>query len=206
MQYGRPYICPFERIVALVPEGATVLDAGCGDGLLLGLLATFGRLRRGIGFDASRAAIATANAMRGRLPHPDRLAFEYRDAGAPWPAGAYDVVTLVDLLHHVAPTEQRHVLDEAARRVAPGGALVFKDMAHAPRWRALVSEVHDLLVARQRIHLVAFARARHAFEQAGLALEHYERVATGPYLHELAVFRRPSSPFSSEANDRAHHH
>jgi 2-polyprenyl-3-methyl-5-hydroxy-6-metoxy-1,4-benzoquinol methylase len=196
MQQGRPLICPFERVIDAVPPGSVVLDAGCGDGLLLGLLATFGRVHEGLGFDASAAAIRNARRMRAHLPPSARVAFERRDAGAPWPAGRYDVVTLVDLLHHVPPAAQRAVLQEAARRVAPGGLLVCKDMADAPRWRALVSHLHDLLVARQRIHLVPFGVVRDVLEQCGLVLERHERIATGPYLHELGVFRRPPAPAS----------
>lgn len=203
MQQGRPYICPFERVVDAVPPGSNVLDAGCGDGLLLGLLATFGRVDHGLGFDASVAAIRNARRMRTRLPPSMQVTFERRDAGAPWPAGRYDVVTLVDLLHHVPSAAQRTVLQEAARRVAPGGVLVYKDMADRPRWRALVSRMHDLCVARQRIHLLPFGAARDVLEHAGLVLERHESIATGPYLHELAVFRRPALPAPPGSDDEA---
>ena len=33
LQKYRPYICPFEALIEEVPEGASVLDIGCGSGV-----------------------------------------------------------------------------------------------------------------------------------------------------------------------------
>jgi hypothetical protein len=53
MQALRPLICPFDELLDLVPIGARMLDAGCGAGLFLGLLADAGRLGEGYGFDTA---------------------------------------------------------------------------------------------------------------------------------------------------------
>jgi 2-polyprenyl-3-methyl-5-hydroxy-6-metoxy-1,4-benzoquinol methylase len=66
MQRWRPYICPFGPLIDQVPADASVLDVGCGGGLFLGLLRAGRRLREGLGFDASRPAIAIAQAMAAR--------------------------------------------------------------------------------------------------------------------------------------------
>lgn len=54
LQHYRPFICPFEDLLSIVPPGSSVLDVGCGGGLWLALLRETGRLSRGVGFDSSK--------------------------------------------------------------------------------------------------------------------------------------------------------
>jgi 2-polyprenyl-3-methyl-5-hydroxy-6-metoxy-1,4-benzoquinol methylase len=188
----RPWICPFERLVPLVPVGARVLDVGCGSGLLLGLLARAGRLAGGVGIDADLGAIAAAEAMRTALPPPlrARLRFARQDAEAPWPAEPFTVVALIDVLHHLPPSRQHALIERALLAVEPGGMLLYKDMAARPRWRAAANRAHDLLMARQWVHHRALAEVEAWAAAAGFACAHRARIARGPYGHELAVFRR----------------
>src|SRR5687767_5250391 len=82
-QRFRPYICPFEELLPIVPTGSSVLDVGCGAGLFLGLLAVEGKIRSGVGFDSAASAIRIAQRMRQRAAEHDastRLDFHYRDA------------------------------------------------------------------------------------------------------------------------------
>src|SRR5579864_2231784 len=149
LQHWRPRICPFERLLPHVPAGASVLDAGCGCGLFLGMLAKTGRRPRGIGFDVSPAAISAASAMAQRVASTagggaGSLEFMRLDAGDPWPNAKFDVVSMIDVMHHVTPVGQRRFFAQAARHVAPGGALLYKDMCRRPAWRAAPNRLHDL--------------------------------------------------------------
>ena len=63
VQGYRPLICPFGPLIEAVPQGARLLDGGCGSGLFLGLLAHLGCISFGHGFDASREAVSMANAL-----------------------------------------------------------------------------------------------------------------------------------------------
>lgn len=187
----RPRICPFEALLALVPAGARVLDIGCGSGLFLGLLAAHGRLGAGVGIDRDARALAVAGAMRATLPDPVALRFAPGDAGD-LPPGSFDVVALIDVLHHVPPAAQAAVLAGAAARVAPGGLLLCKDIARRPRWRALMNRLHDLLLARQWVHHPDGAALAAACAGAGLIVERRERIDRWWYAHELIVARRPA--------------
>src|SRR5579872_209190 len=64
MMHHRIYICPFERLIAHVPRGSSVLDVGCGSGLFLALLASNVENLTAIGFDTSGRAIETAVQMK----------------------------------------------------------------------------------------------------------------------------------------------
>jgi 2-polyprenyl-3-methyl-5-hydroxy-6-metoxy-1,4-benzoquinol methylase len=194
MQTFRPYICPFDHILPLVPPGSTVLDIGCGAGLLLGLLAITDRVYRGVGFDVGSQAIAEATKMAGTLDAKEkRLSFWLMDASDAWPDGLYDVVTLIDVLHHVDPDNQENVIAKAVSHVRPGGLFIYKDMAQRPRWRAAWNRLHDLIVARDWIHYVPSESVEKWGRTAGLVVEHRLRIVNCYlYDHELLVFRMPS--------------
>lgn len=188
LQHWRPRICPFHRLIPHVPQNATVLDVGCGCGLFLGLLAKSGPDVRGIGFDVSAEAIAIAQTMAAGAG--GKLEFLRLDIDEPWPQGAFDVVSIIDVMHHVPPDRQRAVLKTAAAHVAPGGMLLYKDMCRRPRWRAAANRLHDLLLARQWIHYLPIEDVERWAAEDGLSLEHAEQINMLWYGHELRIFRK----------------
>ena len=197
MQRWRPYICPFGALIVHVPVGSRVLDVGCGGGLFLGLLSALGRLSSGYGFDSSPSAIRIAQEMAARVDSNARtqtLRFEHRDAEADWPEGRFDVVSTVDVMHHVPPAAQRDVFMRAAERVAPGGRFLYKDVGDRPLWRAWASRLHDLTIARQWIHFVPMAVVDAWSREAGLVVAHAESIDMLWYGHELRVYQRPGHP------------
>lgn len=152
LQRWRPYVCPFGPIIDAVSPGSRVLDIGCGGGLYLGLLADAQKLDYGVGVDVSETGIRMARHMSAENGFMDNLEFHCLRTGDPLPAGPFDVVTLIDVLHHVPAADQRAFLIEASRRVRTGGRLVVKEISTRPRWRAIANKIHDLLLARQWVH------------------------------------------------------
>ncbi|MGH8584587.1 MAG: class I SAM-dependent methyltransferase [Gammaproteobacteria bacterium] len=194
-QWYRPRICPFHRLLPHAPVGSSVLDIGCGGGLWLGLLAVTGGIRLGLGMDASAEAISLAQTMtawKGQQPG----AIEYRrlDVTAPWPEGTFDVVSLIDVLHHVPPRHQEAVVRKACARVAPEGALIYKDMTRRPLWRALAARIHDAVLAREWIWLIPIEDVEEWAAACGLTTIHSEVVNQLWYGHVIRVFARSGRP------------
>jgi 2-polyprenyl-3-methyl-5-hydroxy-6-metoxy-1,4-benzoquinol methylase len=188
----RPLICPFAALIERVPAGASVLDVGCGAGLLLGLLAKTGRLSHGLGFDSNGGAIERARLMRQRLGGDFRLEFERRDVADGWPEGHFDVVSLIDVMHHVPTQHQASVIRLAAARLKPGGLLLYKDMVQRPRWRAFMNRLHDLVLARQWIQYAPIADVAQWMKAAGLQVGEIQLYNTFWYGHELLTATAPS--------------
>lgn len=109
-----------------LPPGARLLEAGCGSGGNLALLARYGRLRA---FEPDPAMRAWASA-RGVVPVADgRL-----PDGIPFEGERFDAVLLLDVLEHVA--EDQASLAALGARLAPGGRLVVTVPAYRWLWSA----------------------------------------------------------------------
>ncbi|MEM6488127.1 MAG: class I SAM-dependent methyltransferase [Pseudomonadota bacterium] len=193
LQHLRPRILPFEMIHDAVPQGARVLDVGCGGGLVLGLLAKAGRVREAVGFDSSADAIAIAQGMTRNLAQGVSLDFRHLPVNAPWPEGPFDAVMIVDVIHHIPPAAQEAVLAQAAAVLRPGGRMIYKDMGQRPGWMALANRLHDLVIARDWIHYLPLERARRAMDGAGLTVRDEQAASLLWYRHEMLVADAPAA-------------
>jgi ubiquinone/menaquinone biosynthesis C-methylase UbiE len=117
-----------EVAVDLIPEGASVLDIGCGTGQLCFAL----RGRTGckvVGLDLSLAMLEFA---RTTSPHSD-LTFVHGDANdlAEFADQSFDYATLLMLIHELPRPQQLRVLGEALR--VARRAIIIDAVAPLPR-------------------------------------------------------------------------
>jgi SAM-dependent methyltransferase len=101
-----------DHLSGFIPEGCSVLDVGCGDGLI-------DRLIMGSRPDVRIRGIDTIVRPSTQIPVDG-----YDGTTIPHSDGAFDVVMLVDVLHHEA--RPNRVLDEAVR--VARRAVVIKDV------------------------------------------------------------------------------
>lgn len=193
MQHLRPYICPFDILVPLVPDNASLFDIGCGSGLFLGLAVLSRKNVTGTGVDLSEGALAMAWEMRNGLAaeQAERLSFQCCHGTDDWPARTFDVVSLIDVMHHIPRPRRKSFFDAVIARVKPGGILLYKDMRHRPRWKAFLNRCHDLVVAHDWIHYCPIAEIECAARQSGLVELRAETIDRLWYAHVLRVYRRP---------------
>lgn len=123
--------CPFEDVAGGVPRGGRVLEIGCGHGLFSTYLAIEDPTRSVIGTDVDGDKIRAAQRAAEGL---DNLTFAPAAPGE-LPDGPWDAIAVVDVLYLIDRKGERALVEEAARRLAPGGALVVKEMGTTPRWK-----------------------------------------------------------------------
>lgn len=132
--------CPFRAVAVVLPRTGSLLEVGCGHGLLSNYLALASPDRRviGVDVDAGKLEVARAAAKEGGLD----CTFEAVE-GAELPAGPFEGIAIVDVLYLLGAADQRSLLRSCAGRLAPGGVLAVKEMAPAPRWKARWNVVQE---------------------------------------------------------------
>jgi 2-polyprenyl-6-hydroxyphenyl methylase/3-demethylubiquinone-9 3-methyltransferase len=109
--------------------GKRVLDVGCGGGLLTEEMSSLGAQVTGI--DKGEAPLAVA---RLHLLESGRQVAYHPASAEEWAvehAGAYDVVTCLELLEHVP--DPASTVEACSRLVAPGGAVFFSTINRNPK-------------------------------------------------------------------------
>jgi methionine biosynthesis protein MetW len=110
-------------IAALVPEGARVLDLGCGDGALLDLLQ---RERSCSGYGVE---IADGNVLKCIRRGVDVIQLNLDEGLAMFDDASFDVVLQIDTLQHLRNAE---VMLRETARVGRIGIVAFPNFAHWP--------------------------------------------------------------------------
>jgi SAM-dependent methyltransferase len=120
---GRRRIIRSELDRLPLPEGARVLDAGCGSGRTLEELEPFGVVH-GIELDPEAAEVARSRGVGdveiGRLED------------LPWEDARFDLITCLDVIEHTP--DDRVTLSELRRVCKPGGWLLVTVPAYQALW------------------------------------------------------------------------
>lgn len=115
------------RILAMVPA-TTVLDVGCGPGLLVQAFVVKGADASGI--DASELAVSTA-------PPDARDRLRVASVAAPI-EGHYDLITCIDVLAHLDPASGHDAIDSMA--AATDRVVFSSSLLDTPQWAARFAE------------------------------------------------------------------
>jgi SAM-dependent methyltransferase len=107
--------------------GGSLLEVGCGTGLLQLQLAKAFPSARCTGVDIDPTGLAAAREVVRRAGLDDRVQILEGDVAVVVPAASFDVVVMVEVLHEIAPQIRPAVVQACARALRPGGWLVIVD-------------------------------------------------------------------------------
>lgn len=119
LYFGYLGLCK-EILLAHSPEERKemdVLDAGCGDGRFLGLLADSGAQLYGTDYSESAIAFSRLLVPQAQFTSADLRELPYED-------GMFDLVYLIETLEHIPPEVVPDILNELSRVLKPKGKLV----------------------------------------------------------------------------------
>jgi len=193
----RTFTRRFLALAPLLPHSAAILDVGCAYGYFLDIAASAGHNVQGI--DPSPAAIAVARERHGDKVREGTL------GDSSWPAHAFDLVTMWDVLEHTL--DPRKAIVAAARLLRPGGilAITVPDSGSIParvmgrRWMGYKPGEHPIFFSRSSLQQV--------LDETGFTVEamrHEGKFVSGAtFLNRLAYYFPLLLPITQWAERRA---
>ncbi len=173
-------------------DGKTVLDLGCGGGLLCEAMAGRGARVNGADTDGALIETATTHARAAGLAI-EYLHADSRELLAGGHDGYFDIVVCLEMLEHVA--DPGAVIDDCARLLRPGGDLVLSTINRTPAAYAFAvvgAEYIAGLLPRGTHEYERFIRPAElaaACRGAGLEVDDISGLAYIPWLNKAAISR-----------------
>ena len=190
----------------LIKNGMTVLDLGCGQGLLFALLhAAESQYQRGAWPD-SWPAPARGLDLHGIELRESEVAIARKALGSTASITSLDlsdgeipranVITLFDVLHYLDADAQVNLIKRIANAISPGGLLLVRDADAAAGFSYRVTHFAERLAAicrghfNQRFHFRSRAEWNALLSESGFAIETLPMSEGTPFANMLWVARR----------------
>ena len=120
----------YREIDSVVPVRGSVLDLGCGYGVMSHILARKSLERRVIGVDFDERKIGIARQTALATPN---LSIEMQDI-LEWEYPPADAALLIDVLHYWPKEKQLRILEKAAACLREGGVLIVRSAVASSGW------------------------------------------------------------------------
>lgn len=141
----RPYICPFDQLLELIPLQSRVFDLGCGSGSLLSLIHHFRKPEKLGGIEISEVLVNNARQLLASADIPVSI-YKYDGVNIPAEIADYNVVTMIDVFHHIPKDIQPDFFKQLYDKMPAKSILVFKDIDAASPF-VYTNKLHDMLLA-----------------------------------------------------------
>jgi len=174
----RPLILPINDILSFIPEKANILDLGCGKGLLLNHLKYFKTYTgvdlnipiRSKSINVSFVKSDCIKYLNNNLLH-------------------FDTFLLIDLLHHIKPSEQFLFVNKLLNGMKKNDILIIKDIRPINFLTKFWNAFHDFIVSKQIISYFDFNKIENNITINITILEkYYKRIFL--YDHYFLIIKR----------------
>ena len=187
----------------LIPDQARILDLGCGQGILLALLATAGTfyhlrnrpdewplIPRGLrlrGIDVQPKAVRRARIALG--PAASILRADLSSAEFP----GSDVIVLLDVLHYLSPAAQETALAKAGQALLANGAMILRVADPESGMRTMLTRHGDRIASLLRgeiwgaYHLRPLPQWTSLLQSMGLQVQSIPMSQGTPFANVLLV-------------------
>jgi cyclopropane fatty-acyl-phospholipid synthase-like methyltransferase len=185
----RPYICPFNKILAFIEPGDAVADIGCGSGQLALLMAEFTKPSRLVGIEISQTLVNNASILLSQYTHL-KTEFSVFD-GKTFPASIHQChkYFMVDVLHHVPKQSQVTFLTQLYALMPVGSKLILKDINAASPF-VYFNKLHDLIFAHEIGNEVSVQKAINILTEIGFTIESQTTQQLYVYPHYTIVAKK----------------
>lgn len=178
------------QCLSLLSPNGTVLDLGCGTGIVACMVALTFPQKQVIGIDTDKRRIGSCQKLSHGIPNVRFFAGDVRSFDL---RGSKEIICF-DVLHHLPePAQDRLVLSVAANLDPGGRFIVFEvDTTPYPRWKYWVSLLSDYILYpfQEKAHFRSSLAYQALFRSAGLEVEMTQALPSSIVAPILYVARR----------------
>ena len=186
----RPYICPFDELLELIPPQSSVFDVGCGSGQFLLLVANYNEPKKIKGIEISSSLIVNANNLLKTYKDKCEISFEqYTGDDIPEDICNYDMITMIDVGHHIPKKAQLAFFKQLYQKMKPGAQLLYKDIdASSPLVYA--NKLHDMVLVQEIGNEMSESKTKEMFENLNFHVEYSSKKTLFWYAHFTLLLRK----------------
>ena len=158
----RPLILPIDKILEYIPPRASILDIGCGKGLLTKHIKNFEYYT---GVDLAANPREAGNNIK--FVKDDCLTYLNNDLSN------YNTFLVIDLIHHIPVKQQLIFLKTLINSLKSGDILIIKDINPRNLILKFWNSFHDFVMSRQIIRYLDFNKFEKNIEDKIKILDHF---------------------------------
>ena len=182
----RLMLAPMIQMIKYIPEKGDILDLGCGNGIIANILSIGTPERKVYGVDLSAGRIEAANRISKDNPNLQFVAGDVNTVSFE----RFEIVTLIDLLHHIPYREQDALLHKIYDKLDEGDVLIIKDLEKYPYWKYIFHYIQDSLSYRERLYFRSAGEMEEQLNKVGFEVETVSLAAGYPHPHVLYSCRK----------------
>jgi ubiquinone/menaquinone biosynthesis C-methylase UbiE len=171
--YYRPFLCPFNELLAFAGEDDSILDVGCGNGQFIYLLAEVINPRCITGIDNSEKLIVRAREYLSDIQKSPILLYSYDGINLPDTFNDVSLVYLIDVLHHIDYSKQQTFLHQLFLKMEKGSRLIIKDI-DASSYLVFVNKLHDKILTGEDSKELTLATVLKILKSTGFYIEQFK--------------------------------
>jgi 2-polyprenyl-3-methyl-5-hydroxy-6-metoxy-1,4-benzoquinol methylase len=167
----RPLFCPFDMLLSYVEDKSSVFDIGCGSGQFCSLVARFTDAKKIEGIEINETLVKNAREVTREFQQKKEIAFSVFDGKTlPQSMKNYELVYLIDVIHHIPQYQQESFIEEIFSKMAKGTTLIFKDVDAAHPF-VFFNKIHDIIFSGEIGREIQFQFAKHLLKNAGFTIK-----------------------------------
>ena len=182
----RPLICPFIDLINFSKDKQSVFDIGCGSGQFCSLIANYTNVKKIMGIEISQKLVDNAKEVNANVKSAD-IYFEYFDGiNLPSRISEYQIVYMIDVFHHIPPSQQFQFLQELYKKMEVNSILVFKDINAANPF-VLFNKLHDIIFSGEVGKEISHKKAIGLLHKVGFKIKSNYKKTTFVYPHYFVI-------------------
>lgn len=185
----RPYICPFDEILNLLPESVKLFDIGCGSGSFLSIINNFKNSDTLAGIEISEKLVQEAKTILSSKIR-NLTIFKYDGENIPDEIHQYEYISMIDVFHHIPKDLQKDFLIQLYTKMSSGSYLLFKDI-DASSIFVYFNKLHDLVLSNEIGNEISTSNAIKMLKEIGFEMKYNSEKLMLLYPHYTILVRKP---------------